>query len=457
MKRYFILLTLVFSIFNGYANEFSIKTGTGVVGDKINNVFLFNSLENATIEFSSEFIDSTGCKWYKYTEDPYTAEELPASAFSTDTTTSTLLKLSADCGYIVEFGDTACDLGNRCRAYMWCTQYKPIQSVSFPNPEEACESIDLRIEPVMTYVDKNGTKKVVKRFLNYSYSNFVLNETTFLPETAPVKGSNEADSLLTISPTPAIDTKFTLIDTLSKKLMGKEEKYDTDTFYTEAVVAYPIMKVDMKVDQEVDANSSNWKKDAEGRVMMAFSETFEQAIADTSNFKTSAPVTIDLMCIPSERVSNTGFVWDFIQGVYAEQGNFDGALPNYNAQINAYKFEEPGLHCVRLTVTSVNGKCKSSSYGCFRVAESGLWIPNAFSPNGDGDNDEFRVAYRSISSFECNIYDEWGNKVYESDDITTGWDGDGHSLGVYFYIIEAKGTDGVSYKKKGTVSLLREK
>jgi hypothetical protein len=98
---------------------------------------------------------------------------------------------------------------------------------------------------------------------------------------------------------------------------------------------------------------------------------------------------------------------DFIQGVYAEQGNFDGALPIINAQINAYKFEEPGLHCVRLTVTSVNGKCKSSSYGCFRVAESGLWIPNAFSPNGDGDNDEFRVAYRSISSFECNIYDEW--------------------------------------------------
>jgi hypothetical protein len=35
-----------------YANDFSIKTGTGVVGDKINNVFLFNSLENATIEFS---------------------------------------------------------------------------------------------------------------------------------------------------------------------------------------------------------------------------------------------------------------------------------------------------------------------------------------------------------------------------------------------------------------------
>lgn len=54
-------------------------------------------------------------------------------------------------------------------------------------------------------------------------------------------------------------------------------------------------------------------------------------------------------------------------------------------------------------MASVDGKCESSSYGCFRVADSGLWVPNAFTPNGDGSNDEFRVAYRSIVSLNAEF------------------------------------------------------
>jgi gliding motility-associated-like protein len=54
----------------------------------------------------------------------------------------------------------------------------------------------------------------------------------------------------------------------------------------------------------------------------------------------------------------------------------------------------------------------------------GYYIPNAFTPNGDGLNDEFRVTglYRNIS-FSMYIYNRWGELVFTSDDIDKGWNG----------------------------------
>jgi hypothetical protein len=56
--------------------------------------------------------------------------------------------------------------------------------------------------------------------------------------------------------------------------------------------------------------------------MMAFSETFEQAIADTSNFKTSAPVTIDLMCILPANVFRIRVLFGFHSGSLCRTGQF---------------------------------------------------------------------------------------------------------------------------------------
>ena len=462
MKRYFVLLSLVLTILDVYSSEFSVLTGKGVVGDENNNVFVFESMNGVSIRFSSDFIDSTGCRWYKYTDDPFSAVEIPSSEYSTDSSFSVLSDVSADCGYIVEYGDSTCDEGSRCRGYVWSTLYKPISDVSWNNESEEveCESLSLKIVPAMMFVNKNGMKKCLKRNMTYSYSNFLLS-ADYKPGVSAVTASDAVDSVLVITPTPAVDTRFKLTDAFASLLSISNATFETDTFMTDAVVAYPIMTVDMKYDHEVDPNYEGWKKDADGRVILAFSESFDQAIADTGKFKTSAPVTIDLMCYPSENVSKKGYVWEFVSGINAEEGDFTSSIRQYDSTIVGYKFVDPGLHCIKLTVASVDGKCESSSYGCFRVADSGLWVPNAFTPNGDGSNDEFRVAYRSIVSFECRIYDQWGKKVYDSNDITEGWNGKiggrKASVGVYFYVIEARGADGVKYKKKGAVNLIRGK
>lgn len=73
-----------------------------------------------------------------------------------------------------------------------------------------------------------------------------------------------------------------------------------------------------------------------------------------------------------------------------------------------------------------------------------LFVPNIFSPNGDGRNDFFKVSYSDISnitSLHSRIFDRWGNEVFNSDQIEFSWDGSFHGNvllpGVYTYLIVA--------------------
>lgn len=95
------------------------------------------------------------------------------------------------------------------------------------------------------------------------------------------------------------------------------------------------------------------------------------------------------------------------------------------------------------------------------IPESKLEVPNAFSPNGDGINDIFKVkdGYQSLTEFHAYIFNRWGQKLYEWSDPALGWDGkyNGKDVkqGVYFVLIKAKGADGINYNIKRDVNLLR--
>lgn len=125
-----------------------------------------------------------------------------------------------------------------------------------------------------------------------------------------------------------------------------------------------------------------------------------------------------------------------------------------------YVFSEPGAYRVVCEVN--NAYCTSDSMEvAVQIAESYLAVPNVFTPNGDGKNDEFRVAYRSLREFHCWVYNRWGKLVYEWSDPAKGWDGtiNGQPAaeGAYYYVIRALGTDAaknasfsskISYTKK---------
>ena len=109
-----------------------------------------------------------------------------------------------------------------------------------------------------------------------------------------------------------------------------------------------------------------------------------------------------------------------------------------------YTFSEPGAYRVVCKVNNMD--CTSDSMEvAVQISESYLAVPNVFTPNGDGKNDEFRVAYRSLREFHCWVYNRWGKLVYEWTDPAKGWDGmignRPASEGAYFYVIRAMGTD----------------
>jgi gliding motility-associated-like protein len=54
---------------------------------------------------------------------------------------------------------------------------------------------------------------------------------------------------------------------------------------------------------------------------------------------------------------------------------------------------------------------------------SAIFIPNTFTPNGDGTNDYFLPVGKNIASMHMYVFDRWGNQLFESDDPTMGWDG----------------------------------
>ena len=134
-----------------------------------------------------------------------------------------------------------------------------------------------------------------------------------------------------------------------------------------------------------------------------------------------------------------------------------------------YTFYEPGAYRVECSVN--NATCSTEPDDIkVNISESYLRVPNVFTPDGNGQNDEFRVSYRSIKSFHCEVYNRWGKKVFQWDDPAKGWDGtiNGRAAaeGAYYYVIRALGTDaGLStdgaklgiYNLSGDINLLRGK
>ena len=119
--------------------------------------------------------------------------------------------------------------------------------------------------------------------------------------------------------------------------------------------------------------------------------------------------------------------------------------------------EEPLL--VAATITT-NDKIDTTVYIHVGVVDCGLWIPTAFTPNGDGLNDEFLVhAPADITRYECTIYDRTRGILFRSQNILQGWNGTLNGkplpLGAYFYIITYYDALGVKHVEKGQITLIR--
>ncbi len=147
--------------------------------------------------------------------------------------------------------------------------------------------------------------------------------------------------------------------------------------------------------------------------------------------------------------------------------DFDHNSAQSSENSATYLYKEKGDYKVLLTVT--DGKeCEDTVSQTLKVTVEPSSIENSqnvFTPNDDGVNDFFKVEVNGMETFRISIYNRWGELMYSTeneDDITDiGWDGRSGvanlraSPGVYFYVIKAKGKDGIEYKEKGSVTLFR--
>ena len=128
-----------------------------------------------------------------------------------------------------------------------------------------------------------------------------------------------------------------------------------------------------------------------------------------------------------------------------------------------YDYGGPGCFDVVLTVTSTNGCTNSITHQICIDPDVTLYVPNAFTPNGDGDNDLFLSQSFGIDPdrFEMWIFDRWGNLIFNTTDLAKGWNGcvQGRSnecqVDVYVWKITAMDSLSRRHNIIGHVSLIR--
>jgi gliding motility-associated-like protein len=109
-----------------------------------------------------------------------------------------------------------------------------------------------------------------------------------------------------------------------------------------------------------------------------------------------------------------------------------------------------------------------NEYGCFDTAEGEIfisdhmvYIPNSFTPDGDGLNEIFAPVMTGVVQYEMHITDRWGRVVYSNTNVERGWDGSGMDgeyytqAGLYHYLIRVTDNLGWNFDYTGTITLLR--
>jgi len=113
-------------------------------------------------------------------------------------------------------------------------------------------------------------------------------------------------------------------------------------------------------------------------------------------------------------------------------------------RVTAYKNGNP-------SVTSLSNTVEVVPY-------MSVYIPNSFTPNGDGLNDTFGAYGEAIGDFSLQVFNRWGEMIFESASFNQRWDGtfDGVKVpqGSYIYKLSAKGLSGNREDRKGTVTVV---
>ena len=134
-----------------------------------------------------------------------------------------------------------------------------------------------------------------------------------------------------------------------------------------------------------------------------------------------------------------------------------GMFPSQNAV--SQQFVADSSLQILITAQSSNGCLARVVFFLDVKKPTDFWMPNAFTPNGDGNNDWFSAYGTTIKQGVLRIYNQWGQLIYETTDIKKGWDGKfkgvPQPVGVYAYVVFAEMYNGSKLTDKGFLNLIR--
>ncbi len=155
---------------------------------------------------------------------------------------------------------------------------------------------------------------------------------------------------------------------------------------------------------------------------------------------------------------------DYYAWEISDDMQFSSTIVTYRELDVDYEFVQSGSYYVRFNYRKKGeeGDGKYFEKYTITVTESLLQIPNLITPDSpSGTNQVFKVKYQSLVSFELWVYNRWGQQLFHTKDPSVGWDGTQGGkpvpTGAYYYLVKARGTDGIRYNKKGDINVLRVK
>ncbi|GAA4208948.1 hypothetical protein GCM10022289_33650 [Pedobacter jeongneungensis] len=164
------------------------------------------------------------------------------------------------------------------------------------------------------------------------------------------------------------------------------------------------------------------------------------------------------------------FAWAAVAGATAYEVSLDNGLTWINPTNGptGTTYFVTGLKPDQSVSISVRAKgvldCQTSANGSVTGKATNpfgnqIYIPNAFTPNNDGKNDIFLIYGNTIASAKMSVYTQWGQLIFQSDNVANGWDGTfkgvNQPIGVYVYMVDVTFTDGTTTLRKGTITLIR--
>lgn len=402
--------------------EYAADKNTGL--DKIYVAYGVEGL-TASYRFSSS---PEKFKWYRYSNlgGGYAEEIKDVEINNGEASVSTL---TGDMGYIIEDGDQ--------RFYFWLVDYIPhrfiLKGVT-PSPNQDCESMTFDIDGYgapIHYYTINGQQKVLSRDIEVSFTslNWKSDSKQFVTNNITEKFESLSSQMI-VRPASLCETTYLISGDRFLKAWNWEVEEETDNIYPHAVSAYT--EATQHTDESTE--SSNVIK------------------TETTGLGGSAPVDISFVAYTSDGVIHNE--WQM-----SGDADFANVTHRFTDQDLDYTFLDEGTFYIRYVGSNSDGSC--DVYGdvyTVSIGSSELQCPNAFSPNGDGVNDIWKVSFRSLLDFKCWIFDRFGNEMYYFTDPQGGWDGTykgkAVSSGVYYYVIQARGSDGKKYKKSGDINII---